>query len=195
MKKAFLQFAGILAVAAGLLGASSAAAATITGGVTFSGLANTDGPITTATAITSVPNFNVLAGTGDYAAIPFNTAGTMTGFGFNPSTTPITPLWSFTFGGLTYSFDLLTINVDSQTANDITLSGTGVAKITGFTDTPGNFFLTLNPPDVNSGAGYRFGFSSGVDTNVPEGGSAIALLGLSLLGLEGARRRVKAAKL
>ncbi len=188
MKKTFLKLAGALAVAAGLLSAPAAEAATINGAVTFSGGATLNGGLTTATGITAFTGTSVLFGTGSYAGTD-GTSATFTPFNWSPATTPVSPLWTFSIGGTTYSFDLLSVEVDSQAPTGIVLDGTGIAKITGFEDTPGRWYLSLQPPNLG---GNRFTFSSGVD--VPEGGSAIALLGLALLGVEGARRRMKAVK-
>ena len=188
MKKTFLKLAGALAVAAGLLSAPAASAATIKGAVTFAGGATLNGGLTTATGITAFQGTSVLVGTGSYTGTD-GTAATFTPFNWSPASTPVSPLWTFTIGGTTYSFDLTTLVVDGQSASGIVLEGQGIAKITGFEDTPGFFYLSLQPPNLG---GNRFTFSSGVD--VPEGGSAIALLGLALLGVEGARRRMKAVK-
>ncbi len=63
--------------------------------------------------------------------------------------------------------------------------------------TTGN--ITLNPADLialqvvigHSGAGMTTGDKS---LQVPEGGSAVALLGMALVGLEGLRRKIRARK-
>jgi hypothetical protein len=74
-------------------------------------------------------------------------------------------------------------------SNGLLLSGLGVVSSTipGLDDTTGNFNFSVQ----GNNAAANFSWSSDV-SSVPEGGAAIALLGLSLLGLEGARRRMKA---
>ena len=96
-----------------------------------------------------------------------------------------TQLWTFTSGGA-YSFSMSTINIVSQTANSISLEGTGIASIDGFDDTGGDFTLTLN----RSGQAFSFSSSASVVVPVP---AAVWLFGSGVLGLVGIVRRKKAA--
>ncbi len=92
----------------------------------------------------------------------------------------ITPLWSISGGA--FEFDLTSINLDSQNALQINLSGSGTVRsnIAGLDDTAGSWVFTAN------NAGTSFTFSSS-NTQIPEP-SMLALLGLGLLGFAGSRR-------
>jgi hypothetical protein len=100
-------------------------------------------------------------------------------------------LWSFNFGGKTYSFDLTGVQSVSQGFDVnglqfLQISGTGFLQITGFEDTKASYLLTANQ------AGSTFSFSSS-NQAVPDGGATIALLGLVLVGVEGFRRKFATA--
>ena len=74
---------------------------------------------------------------GDYAG----TAGqpvTMQGFTFSPFSSAVVPLWTFTVGGTTYSFDLDALSIDFRSTKALALSGSGVAHVTGRDDTLGD---------------------------------------------------------
>jgi hypothetical protein len=126
---------------------------------------------------------NVADTTGDFSSITLGTQATMaTPWIFNPSTA--TPgLWSV--GGFT--FDLLGSTVVTQTATFLNISGTGVVSGNGFDPTAGTWAFTVQ----NAGGNHTFfSFSANVAT-VPDGGSAVALLGIALAGIEFARRKLR----
>ena len=75
-------------------------------------------------------------------------------FTFDPFAPPISPLWTFMFLGDTYSFDLLTLSIDGQGGDTLSLCGTGDLNITGFDTTTGTWVFTANQ------AGGTFSFSS-----------------------------------
>lgn len=102
-------------------------------------------------------------------------------FVFDPLT-PNTQLWTFTSGLNTYSFRMSTITIVSQTSNSISLEGTGIASITSFDDTDGEFSLTLN----QNGQAFSFSSSASVVVPVP---AAVWLFGSGLLGLAAIVRR------
>jgi hypothetical protein len=176
--KYFLNRAIVLVgLIAGLAAARSASAATILGQVSFTGTATFNGPLSTATAVTAFTNVQVEAGTGDYAVpslVPLNTSVTIAALTFDPLPGPVAPLWTFTVGGTEYSFELTTMAVARMTmgANHfLSLSGTGIARATGFEDTTGDFTLSAQQAVNASGTTVTFS-SEAVVANVPEPGVA-----------------------
>ena len=172
-----------------------AQAGPIVGGISLAGayITNT-GNVNTATAFTSFPGVIVTSVSGSYTGVGTlgsSPAVTMNGFTFNPFSASVTPLWTFMSGLSTYSFDLTAITQRQQPGNDtLTLRGTGTLKITGFTDTAGTWLFTANQ------AGDTFSFSSSnAAVAAPDSGSAVALLGIALAGIEGVRRALRARRL
>lgn len=110
-------------------------------------------------------------GTGDYYGIGFTTVTFDT---FDFSDPSVTPLWTFTIGSVTYSFDATSI-VNTSTGDFINLSGSGTASITGMDDTGGVWSITGT-------TGNDVSFTFGASTTVPDSG---ATLGLTLLGVAG----------
>jgi VPDSG-CTERM motif len=166
----------------------------ITGGISLAGgyTVNT-GNLNTATAFTSFPFALVTGVSGSYTGVGTGLSSpsvTMNPFTFNPFSGPITPLWTFMSGGSTYSFDLTVLSSRLQPGDDtLTLKGTGTLHITNFTDTTGNWVFTANQ------AGDTFSFSSSNSAvGVPDSGSAVALLGIALAGIEGGRRALRARR-
>jgi hypothetical protein len=104
---------------------------------------------------------------------------------FNPSTA--TPgLWSV--GGFT--FDLLSATVLVQNSKTLSIEGTGTVSGNGFDPTAMDWSFTTQ----SSGGKTRTTFSfsgNGVAVGVPDGGSAVALLGLALIGIEFLRRKLR----
>ena len=198
MKKTLATFAIGLACVAFALQAN---AVPITGKIDFFGnlTTNNGGNLNTATAFTGFSGVVVvvngaLTPTGSYAGsggpVSNVQAVTMTPFSFNPFPGGgVIPVWTFTSGftGLTYSFDLTSISSVSQPGNNtLTVVGSGIAHITGFTDTFGTFFISTQGP-----TGPSFTFSA--TTTTPEGGSALALLGIGLVAIEVVRRKLATA--
>jgi hypothetical protein len=119
---------------------------------------------------------------GDYAAVPAGTLTNFTDFTFNPASTPVVPLWSFTIGAVTYSFDLSSVTVVNQSKTFLNLTGTGILHITGFDDTPAIWTFS------GTKAGASFSFGSDATAVAPEPAS-ILMLGLGFLGTARAVRR------
>jgi hypothetical protein len=176
----------ISATALALLAAVAAVATPIQGEINFysgGSITTNTGNLSTATSITAFPTVKVSDDpTGAYAG----TAGTQVDFTpFTFSAGAVTPLWTFTVGAITYSFDATSIIIDEQKTNFLNLIGSGIAHVTGYEDTVGTWSLT----STTQGAKFTFGAS----TSVPEGGLTAAMLGLGLLGLGLAARRQKRA--
>ena len=124
----------ILIVATTIVATIAANAASISGEISFAGSYTVNNPnLSSASQFTSFTDVIVAdAPTGDYAGTA-NSAVTMTTFEFKPllNPAPVEPLWTFTAGSTTYSFDLNTINIDFSSADVLVLTGTvgGGAKV------------------------------------------------------------------
>jgi hypothetical protein len=130
---------------------------------------------------------NVTGGaTGDFASIPAGTQATMAQpWIFNPST-PTPALWSVAG----FTFDLSSCTIVNQTAKDLTIEGTGIVSGNGFDATTMTWMFTSQ----NAGGQNMQEFSFSANSNaVPDGGSAVALLGIALAGIEVLRRKLKLA--
>jgi len=126
---------------------------------------------------------SVTSGTGDFAGIAPGTSAAMAQWTFNPST-PTPGLWSV--GGFT--FDLLSSTVVTQNASTLVITGNGIVSGNGFDPTAMDWSFTTQ----SSGGKTRTTFSfSANGVAVPDGGSAVALLGLALTGIEVLRRRLR----
>ena len=67
----------------------------------------------------------------------------------------------------------------------LNVTATGTLHGAGFDDTAGTFTFTV------TGTGVRFGFAANTVAAAPDGGSAVALLGLALAGVEVLRRKLR----
>jgi hypothetical protein len=120
----------------------------------------------------------------NFASFTFDSGGNLL--------SPNVPEWTFTVGTTVYSFDLLSLSTASfhtGSPNALAVMGEGTAHITGFDDTFATFSLQ------GTGRGFTFTILQASNTavpNVPDSGSAVALLGLGLVALEGLRRKLAA---
>jgi hypothetical protein len=178
----------------------SAQAYAFTGTISFSGnlvQGTTKGVTTNHFIQTATNHWTTNAGNTDaYAGVPAGITTTMTNFSFTgnngaPGTQvlvggPVTPQWTFTLGGVTYSFDLVELTSAFSTPGSIAEAGVGTAHIGTETS---NATWSLD------GTGTHFNFSATIHTTAtPDGGSAVALLGIALAGIEGVRRVIRARK-
>jgi hypothetical protein len=184
--KKLLIVCSLVVVLIGVM-AFGAVATQITGAISFSGTdtqSNTD--LSVATAFTSFTNVVVstTGGTGTYLPALLGQAVTFNPFTFRPSLfpSPVVPLWTFDFGGKTYSFDATGVSVDFSNQNTITMEGTGTAHATGFDSTPGQWFFSAN----NALGTSSFSVSTEASA-VPEP-TSLLLFGLGLVGLAGVRK-------
>ena len=184
-------------LAIGLLscGLFSQQAQAITGDIQFFGKARASGASTGGLVTITFKNpWQVFAGTGDYSAVPFGTATTFSSFSFTGDgtgatlTAPVTPQWSFVFGGNTYTFELLTLTSGHVQSGSMAFTGTGTAFVNGSDASPATWSL-----QGSTGTGFTFTLSSSTTSAVsaPDGGSAVALLGIALVGVEALRRKFK----
>ncbi len=159
--------------------APAAHAVQIDGDISFTGAYTIDNNINLALATSFLTYNNVTVlptqAHGSYAGTdgvsvtfsPFTFAGPSPDSG-------VTPLWTFTIGATTFSFDATTITVPFANNNNLVVEGVGIAHITGFDDTPGFWNISANK------AGNSFSFSSAAAAvGIPEP----ATLGLTALGL------------
>ncbi|MDH5571713.1 MAG: PEP-CTERM sorting domain-containing protein [Gammaproteobacteria bacterium] len=125
-------------------------------------------------------SFTVTSASGDFANYvtpsPF-ILGTINDFSLSSPFTPVTPLWQI--GG--FSFDLLNISILEQTANVLTLSGTGQIYGNQFERTDGQWIMTAN------GGESTFSWSS-TTASVPEP-ATMWLMSMGMMGLIGFRRK------
>ena len=166
-------------IARGIVGILFAASCTfsaraqgyINGDISFVGGATLDAPLGSATKFISIfgPGGvglpQVLGGsqTGNYATVAAGTQATFPVFTFIPSPGSSFPLWSFTFGVNSYSFQADSITFVYQNSMFLDIAGTGTASITGFNDTSGTWSIV----DTGQSSSPVFTFGAATQVNGP----------------------------
>jgi hypothetical protein len=114
--------------------------------------------------------------TGSFTSIPNDTPVTFTPFAFDAL--GVYPLWTFTVGANTYTYDTTSIALDYQNSGFINLSGVGSVYLNGANGTHGTWSLT---DTIQSGT-VTFSYVS-TSGSVPDSGSSILLISLGLAGI------------
>jgi VPDSG-CTERM motif len=197
--KPLLASVAALVVASGF--ALSAHATQINGTAGFTSAPNNPGGTVVSNGGGSFTiNFNnplhVDFGSDDYSGVPIGTTTNFTSITFTNGgglTSSNSPLWSFTVGTTTYSFDLLqltTATFHNANPSALVLMGDGIAHITGRDDTPAIFALEA------TGNHLSFAILQPSNTAVPtpDSGSTVALLGSALVLVEALRRKLSSSK-
>jgi VPDSG-CTERM motif len=183
-------------LATGALGcglfSQQAQATTVNGDIQFAGTVklNTKSLATANSVVTWFDVFHhagfssVTSGSGDFAGIASGTSASMPNVWIFGPSTPTPGFWSV--GGFT--FNLLSSTVVTQNASTLVIEGIGIVSGNGFDPTAMDWMFTTQ----SSGGRTRTQFSfSANGLALPDGGSAVALLGLALTGLELLRRKLR----
>ena len=185
LSKTFLAILGTGLLSCALF-SQQAQATSINGDIQFAGTAQFDtNSLLTATRVVTWINTHAEAGnTGDFSGIAMNTPAT---FGapwiFSPST-PTPGLWSVG----PFTFDLLSSSIVTQNAGELTVTGTGIVDANGFDPTAMDWSFTTQSSSGRTRLVFSF---SANGMAVPDGGSAVMLLGAALGALGMARRFLK----
>jgi len=164
----------------------------ISGSISFFGSTMASGPSGQGTTtVTFGSNWNFITGTGVYSNILFLTPATFSSFSFTGDgtsvslTAPVISLWSLSYGGSSYSFDLLSLTNGHVDQSAMAFTGTGLLHATGYGDTVGTFGMN------GSGNDFVYTLSFATNSAVPEapGLMPVTLLALSAILLEVWRRR------
>jgi hypothetical protein len=187
------------AVCAAVLAGTSALAIPVTefsGSITFSATGvTTDNPILQDDTKFSLAGVTTATTTGTYSTLGVNDeAVSFTGFTFTGpgAAATVIPLWTFDVGQTVFGFDAT--SVTAQWVNTVgssgewIISGTGMASISGYTDTPGTW--TVNLSDSGNLA-VAFDATADASPTVPDGGTTVTLLGGAFLGLGLFRRKFR----
>lgn len=187
----------LMCLAAFLAFTSATHAALISGSINFSSGAgggiilqdsagNTTTNLAAATGIQSWLLAEVDEGSGSFDSVADGTSVLFSQpWVFNPSTS-MTPLWTIA-GPENFAFNLTSSTTSFQNGFFLAITGTGTFTGANYDPTPGIWSFTTQ----GSGAQGKFSWSSSsVAASVPDGGTTVALLGVSFLGLCGFRRLI-----
>jgi hypothetical protein len=166
-----------------------AQATQITGNITLFGTATLNGNANTATM---VPVYHGFGGTGS----PFVASADGSFTGLDGLAVTFTAPWSFNSGPVAnfwsvggFAFNLIASSITFQGGGSLIVDGTGTITGNGFDATAASWHFTTQNPRARG----VFSFSAATSA-VPDGGSAVALLGIAFIGLEGLRRMLRARK-
>ena len=113
--------------------------------------------------------------------------------GLDGQTVTFAPSWSFNSGAVMsfwsvggFTFDLIASHIVFQGGGFLAVYGTGSITGNGFNDQ----FVSWNFSVQDDPSNGIFSFSAGSEST-PDGGVTVALLGLSLAGIEGIRRKLR----
>ena len=167
--------------------AQQSQAATIIGKIGIAGTATLDtADVNTATQVTGWPAAFVLTRSGDFPAGLLGGSPVMSASWTFGASQPA--LWAI--GGFT--FDLLNSTIDIQGGDDLSVSGTGVVSGNGFDPTWMTWnFTSQNPGDNSNPPQFTFSASGqAFGQRVPEGGAALSMLGMGLVGVVAMRKKL-----
>jgi VPDSG-CTERM motif len=165
----------------------------ISGDIQFAGSVQFDtNSLATATRVVTWfdvfqnPGFtNVASATGDFSGIAPGTQAAMASWTFNPST-PTPGLWSV--GGFT--FDLLSSTIVVQNASTLVIEGAGTVSGNGFDPTAMEWSFTTQSAGGRTSNIFSFSANGVAGVAVPDGGSAVALLGIALMTIGAVRKKL-----
>ncbi len=188
----------LIATAVLMACAASLQADPITGTTGFVGLYTPSNPdLTTSGDVITITMANTMGNTGSF------TGAVLTSFASpiilnNPvNPTFAQPLWVETVGSHVFSFVSTSDTTITDTANINSISGTGTVTDSFDGDIGiGTYNLSFNV--TTAGIGFTTftwnGTSGATPPTVPDSGSAVALLGIALAGIEGVRRVLRARR-
>jgi len=130
------------------------------------------------------PNSIVTDVTGSYVGVVnVKDDAQYSNFVYDPFSGPIDPLWTTLGGEASFSLTAITF-IDEVPGTGLLLKGYGIASLNGFSDTVGSWSFSANETESS----FNWSSLNSAPANVPDGGSTLTVLGLSILGLGGARR-------
>ena len=191
MKK-MIKFASAVAVAVGL--AQTLQAVPVAGSIGFSGVGVTynTSSAATATAVTSWIAPVVSGTSGNFTTVPNTTPVTFAAGNWNFASGPIASFWSV--GGFT--FNLLSSFVFQQGGTPgvnafVVVDGSGTVSGNGFTPTQMIWSFTSHDPASGSNP-TSSSFSASANSQVPDGGATMMLLGIALSGVALLKKKLTA---
>jgi len=165
-------------------------ASQITGNITFTGTCTLN--TKSAGTATMVTGWHGLGAGGLPQVMSHD--GSFTGLVNDGDAVTIAFPWSFNSGAVPnfwqvdgFVFNLTSSSITMQGGGSVTVAGTGTISGNGFDLTSGTWNFTTQNPSAHA----RFSFSAATGS-VPDGGSAVALLGIALVGIECLRRGLQA---